>query len=139
MMSEVVIEKFKEKLDEISKYLKEKNFRACDRITLDLIRLSYYFNYSDGVFFSECMEHIFDNLERLYSNYTLDEKETHEIIDRNVNFINALKESLPQLKNIKDLYELSRDARNIVTRLQFKYSRVYEAKRMFPSVSITEE
>jgi hypothetical protein len=138
-MSEVIVEKFKENLSEVNKCLKEKNFRACNNLTLDLIRLSYYFDFADGVFFSECMNNIFDDVLRLYGDYGLDEKDTQEIIDTNVKLINALKEALPQLKNIKEIYELLRDARNVVTRAHFKYSRIYEKQRMFPSVSIGED
>jgi hypothetical protein len=138
-MSEELIKKYKEYLDEISKYLKEGNFRACDKLTIDLTRLSYYFDFSDGIFFAECMETIFDNLQDLNRDYKLDEKDIKEVIDKNAIFLHTLKESIPQLsKNINKLYELMRDARVSVTNLHFKYSRTRVEKRIFPPVTITE-
>ena len=139
-MSEELIKKYKEYLDEISKYLKQGNFRTCNRLTIDLVRLSYFFNFSDGIFFAECMETIFDNLEDLDVNYELDKKDHDEVINKNIIFLNTLKESIPQLsKNINKLCELIRDARVSVTNLQFKYTRTQIPKRKFPPIRITEE
>jgi hypothetical protein len=138
-MSEEVIKKYKEYLGEISKYLKECNFRACNRLAVDLIRLSYYFDFSDGIFFAEYMENIFDNLRELNRDYELDKEDINEIIDKNAIFLNTLKESISQLsKNINKIYELMRDARVSVTNLQFKYSRTRVEKRVFPPITITE-
>lgn len=138
-MSEEVVKKYKEYLDKISRYLKEGNFVACGRLTTDLIRLSYYFDFPDGIFFAECMQTIFSNLRDLDRDYKLDEKDIKEVINNNENFLNTLKESIPQLSNINKLYELMRDARVSVTNLQFKYSRTQVERRFLPHIRIMEE
>jgi hypothetical protein len=138
-MSEFSIAKFKENLNEINKYVKEKNFETCKKLSLDLVRLSYFLDFDDGIFFSEFIDNIFDDLMTLGKDYVLEEKDAQEIIDTIMKFINTLKESLPQLKNIREIYELLRATQDLTTKAYFKYTRRYEKKTIFPSITVGED
>ena len=130
-MDESIIKKYMELLEEIEENLKKHNFRACRRLNTDLIRLSWYFNFQEGIFLSECIGSILHDLYDLNSEYELDKKDIEEVVEKISDLLKTIIKTLPEAeKKITQLYKSIRDVRVFVTNLQFKYSR-YGKRRPF--------
>lgn len=120
-------------LDDIIKYLRKQNFRACYRISKDFILLSNFFDFEDGILVGEFMYSIFNDLTELVYEYALKENEIKRIINTNVEFIEGLKKFIsPKGMDINALYKSAKRARVLMTRLQFECERSVRKKRFPP-------
>jgi len=130
---EVIIDKFKNELTGLSPFLKEENFYTCREKARDLIVLSSYFNFNEGIFISNYFYNIFDdmyNATRLFKK-TQTPEPVKKIVERINNLVNTIAGSIPLGKDkIWEIYQLMMDVRADVTK--FKLARAHVEEDIFP-------
>ena len=140
MVEKDVILKYNEILNEIETFLLKKNFRACRSYSLDLVRLSSYFKFIDGIFISEFIGNLVGDLENI-SSYILEEEDTiNDLSSKLSTFIKFIKLNIPfRRDNVWNLFESMRDIRTSVTLHQLKTIRISVKKRRYPPFLVEEE
>ncbi|CAD6494190.1 MAG: hypothetical protein CHKLHMKO_00652 [Candidatus Argoarchaeum ethanivorans] len=124
-------EKYKEILTEMAVQTKEFNIKSCSTISIDLTRMSVYFNFSEGVFISEFLEYLFDNLNHVVEKFEVEEKFKETAINEISELIEQLKEFITkrdETKKIK-MYNKMRDVRYLITKTQLDYYRLKKPKK----------
>jgi len=136
---ETVTSKFPEMLDAIDKYLKKGDFESCQNLSLDLVRLSAYFNYKDGIFVSEYILSIFNDLSKS-ERYSLEKDEVDAIAREIAGFFKSLKEALPlHEKNIWRIYNKMRDLRSFITIFVMEANRTRRRRPRLPFIEVGAE
>lgn len=110
---------FDENLRIIVEMLEKSNYHGCTRIARKLITVSTMSNFKDGVFISEVLEGIFDQLDDVVRRYKVDENELKKIIKVLIEQSNALVEALKNDSKEK-LYEVLKEMRYSMTEFQIK-------------------
>lgn len=111
------IEIFDENLKVIVNMLKESNYAGCNRISRKLITVATMSNFKDGVFISEILEGIFDQLDDVVTRYEVDGDKLKKLNMLLIERGNTLVEALKNNSNEK-LYEILKEMRYSVTEFQ---------------------
>ncbi len=111
-------------LEKITKALDDSNFRLSLNLSSDLIRISDYVDYADGVFIGEFFESLFLNLDHINRQYIIEENTLKNLKEDIINLISIIKNSLsPSGKKKADIYDLMTKIRATATRLQIETAR----------------
>lgn len=132
------IEKFKERLDALNKYSADSNFSACSNISTDLIRVSDFMSFSEGVFIGEFFESMFENLRYVVDNFEFKPEEIEPIKSEIVNLVGLLRESIPTAdeRTKSHVYDTLAKVRSKVTNFQVSSHRERKRKKMRPHEEI---
>lgn len=124
-------ESFLEKLSEIPLQFNTSNFRGCRILSTDLIAVSNFVNFFDGVLIGEILESVFENLNALNDKYEIEKEELmelNELITNIVGLVNNSNLSINEKNKIK-LYDLLKDFRFKVTGMQLNYRITKKPKK----------
>jgi hypothetical protein len=117
-----------EKFEKIKNALDESNFDLCTTMSSEMLRVSDYVDFPEGVFVGEFFESLFQNLDYTVKRYHI-EDETMNDLKRQINeLINKIKSSIPS-KDKSEIYDLMTSVRAKMTRLQLESFRGEKAKR----------
>lgn len=110
---------FDENLRIVVELLKKSNYYACTRIVRKLATVAVMSNFKDGVFISEVLEGIFDQLDDVVRRYKVDENELKKIIKVLIEQCNILVEVFKNDSKEK-LYGALKEMRYSVTEFQIE-------------------
>ncbi len=111
------LEIFDESLKMIANMLEKPNYFGCTRISRKLTTVSTMSEFKDGVFVSEVLEGIFDQLDDVVMRYEVDVDELKKIVNLLIEHINTLADALKNNSKEK-LYEVLKEMRYSMTKFQ---------------------
>ena len=137
------IEVFKSKIPMLRTLLGDSNYSACSNFGTDLLRLSEFAKYSEGVFIGEFFETLFGNYRSLTDRFDVAKEDIEKMQKTIYPMLDFLENNIPITDTDKkaDFYNLLVNARYVVTESQLTYFREKKLKtrlpmQMSPSVSI---
>lgn len=133
-----IIEIYQKILGKIIKAAENSDFALCTNFSSEMIRLSDYVDFMDGIFLGEFFESIFSNINLINNDFVIEEAVINNLKSDIINLISILRESIPLDDNKKiDIYNLMNDIRAKATRLQLESFRG-ERKRKIRSKTLEE-
>lgn len=131
-------ESFLENLSKIPLQYNNSNFIGCRRLSTDIIAVSNFVEFFDGVLIGEIFESIFENLDDLNDRYEIEKEdlmELNELITKIVMLFNNSNLNINE-KNKTKLYDLLKDFRFKVTSMQLNYYNIKKPKKEDKGVSL---
>ncbi len=116
----------------------QANFKNCSNISVDLIRLSTMAEYKDGIFISEILESIFEQIAPLLEGYDIPKDERTSIIAKLHEQISLLSKSYRN-DNKEQIYEILKELRSMTTLLQFKCWNILKRTQSEPKRLVRRE
>ncbi|MCZ7398659.1 MAG: hypothetical protein O8C62_03095 [Candidatus Methanoperedens sp.] len=131
-------ESFLEKFSEIPLQFNNSNFVGCRRLSTELISVADFVDFLDGVLIGEIFESVFMNLDEINDHYEIEKEELMELNELINNILKLLNNSNLNIneKNKTKLYDLLKDVRGKVTRIQLSYLIIKKPKKEESGVSL---
>lgn len=128
-------EVIQKQLELVNKLANEQKYRKCSIVSTDIAMYSVLSEMPDSLFVGELYESIFEQLDRLVSVHDINDKGRKLIKSEVVKYTMAISKYY-KAKNKAKLYDLLRDFRYAVSRIQIKHSREIELKREYSGEQI---
>jgi hypothetical protein len=124
------VEKFRERVGTLQGFLVSANFKACANLSTDLLRVSDFASFPEGIFIGEFLESLFSNIRSLNARYDIEKDDIQKIQEATSPCINFVSSNIPfSNKNKKaEFYDLMVKARSTVTGIQIVYFREKKTK-----------
>jgi len=106
----------------------KSSYINCFNISVDLTRMSVQSDFKDGIFISEILENIFQQIGPLFDQYKIDEKDVKLIKEQVCEYLVLLSKVYRDEDKTK-AYEVLRDLRSMTSQFQFKCWNYLENKR----------
>ena len=117
-------------LEKITKAVNDSNFSLCTHLSSEMIRISDYVDFPDGVFISEYLESLFGNINFIDENFIIEEAIMNDLKKDINDLISILRASFPlDDKKKVNLYDLITKIRMKTTRLQLESFRGENKKK----------
>lgn len=117
-------------LEKITKAVNDSNFSLCTQLSSEMIRISDYVDFPDGVFISEYLESLFGNINFIDENFIIEEAIMNDLKKDINDLISILRASFPlDDKKKVNLYDLITKIRMKTTRLQLESFRGENKKK----------
>lgn len=117
-------------LEKITKAVNDSNFSLCINLSNEMIRISDYLDFPDGVFISEYLESLFANINFIDDKFIIEEEIMNDLKKDINDLISILRISFPLDNNKKiNLYNLITKIRVKTTRLQLESFRGENKKK----------
>lgn len=141
-----IIEIHQRILGKIIKAAESSDFVLCTNLSSEMIRISDYVDFIDGIFIGEFLESLFANINSINAEYIIEETVINNLKNDIINLISILRDTFP-LNNTKKIkiYDLITNIRAKTTRLQlesFRGERKRKIGRKIPRIKLpgtTEE
>lgn len=119
-----IIEIYQRLLGKITKALESSDFFLCTNLSSEMIRVSDYIDFTDGIFLGEFLESLFMNLKSTNDSFIIEEEIIDNLKNDITNLITALEDSVPMsdAKKIR-IYDLITDVRAKTSKLQLESFR----------------
>lgn len=111
-------------LGKIIKAMENSDFALCTNLSSEMIRISDYVDFIDGIFFGEFFESLFSNINSINAEYVIEEAVINNLKSDIINLISILRDSIPLDDNNKiNIYNLITNIRAKASRLQLESFR----------------
>lgn len=132
MVAVDLILKYKEGLSRIRDCLLDTNFMACMNGSTDLVQVSEFMGFQEGVFIGEILESMFDSLTEMTKMYDYKKEEIEPAKTEVLQLVKYLEKHFPTKDDqiSAELYALLVSTRFCVTKSQIAFEREKEFKRL---------
>lgn len=115
---------YQKNLDKIAKASNDSHFNLCAHMSTDMLRVSDYLEFGDGVFMGEFLESLFQNLDFLKSKYVIEDEEFDSLKPDIFKLIQNIKSPFPYDDESKiKIFDLMKNIRAKTTKLQLESIR----------------
>lgn len=135
-----IIEIYQKILGKILKATENSDFGLCTTLSSEMIRISDYVDFIDGIFVGEFLESLFANITSTNAEFIIEETVINNLKNEIINLISILRDSFP-INNTKkiEIYDLITNIRAKITRVQlesYRGERKRKIERKIPRIRV---
>lgn len=126
-----IIKLYQKSLGKMIKATEILDFALCINLSSEMIRISDYVDFIDGIYVGEFLESLFANISSTNDEFIIEEAVINDLKNEIINLISILRDSFPldNTKKIK-IYDLITNIRAKTTRLQLESYRGERKRRI---------